>query len=85
MHSFTRGNSAHFEDDSSAVNLSAVCDTNNVDPTCLRTYYGTLGYTPKAVDKVKVALSNYLGESSNRSDARIYLEMYRPDAVAGMF
>lgn len=50
---------------------------------CLRTLYGTINYVPKATNKTSMAISNYLGELSIRSDAKIYLEKYRPDAVAG--
>ena len=63
--------------------VDQVCNTSAVTPLCLRTLYGTVNYEPQALDKNQVGLSNYLGELNNRSDARIYLERYRPEAVAG--
>lgn len=63
--------------------VADVCDTENVTPECIRTYYGTIDYVPKAAGKNQVALTDYDGESSNRSDTRIFLEMFRPDAVQG--
>ncbi|KAF2718833.1 tripeptidyl peptidase-like protein [Polychaeton citri CBS 116435] len=62
--------------------VSSVCNTSLVTPLCLRTYYGTYDYTPQVPGKSKVALCNYLGESNNRSDTRIFLNKYRPEAVS---
>lgn len=61
--------------------VDAVCDTRNVTPLCLRTLYGTVNYKPQVPGKNQLGLANYLGEVNNRSDARIYLEKYRPEAV----
>jgi len=63
--------------------VANACDSNNVTPLCIRTYYGTFDYIPQVPGKNKVALSNYLGESSNRSDVGIFLKSFRPDAVKG--
>jgi len=57
------------------------CDPEAVTPACLRNLYGTIDYVPKALDKNKMALTNYLGEVSNYSDTRLFLSKYRPDAV----
>lgn len=62
--------------------LSQVCNTNLVTPTCLRTLYGTIDYIPKAPGKNQVALNNYDGQTSNRSDVALFLSQYRPDAVS---
>ena len=65
-----------------AVNVSGVCNATHVTPTCLRTVYGTIDYTPQVPGKNKVALTDYLGESNNRTDTRLFLQKYRPDAVS---
>ncbi len=62
--------------------LSQVCNTGSVTPTCLRTLYGTIDYIPKAPGKNQVALNNYDGQTSNRSDVALFLSQYRPDAVS---
>lgn len=62
--------------------LSQVCNTASVTPTCLRTLYGTIDYTPKAPGKNRIALNNYDGQTSNRSDVALFLSQYRPDAVS---
>lgn len=76
-----------FESKAPAVpaNLSAVCDVENVTPDCLRSLYGTIDYTPKSAGKNKVGLNDFLGESNNRSDVKIFLETYRPDAVSAAY
>ncbi|MCJ1442334.1 MAG: hypothetical protein MMC23_002828 [Stictis urceolatum] len=61
--------------------VATACNASAVTPLCLRTLYKTLDYKPKAAGKNKVALTNYLSETNNRSDVRIFLERYRPDAV----
>lgn len=62
--------------------LAQVCNAKSVTPTCLRTLYGTIDYTPKASGKNRVALNNYDGQTSNRSDVALFLSKYRPDAVS---
>ena len=62
--------------------VAAACNTSAVTPFCLRTLYGTANYTPQAPEKNAIAMTNFLGESSNRSDIRIFLERFRPDAVS---
>jgi len=61
---------------------STVCDTSLVTPLCLRTLYGTIDYKPAAAGKNKVGLNNFLGESNNRSDTKLFLQQYRPEAVS---
>jgi len=61
--------------------LAQVCNTTPVTPICLRTLYGTIDYNPKMPGKNKVALNNYDGQTSNRSDVAVFLSQYRPDAV----
>jgi len=61
--------------------VAAACNPALVTPDCLRTFYGTINYTVQT--KSEVALCDYLGEVNLRSDVKQYLEMFRPDAVAG--
>lgn len=66
-----------------AGTVAEVCDVNLVTPTCIRTLYGTVNYTVQAADKNSMALNNFLGEVNLRSDARLDLLAYRPEAVSG--
>lgn len=61
--------------------VTQACNGDAVTPTCLRTLYGTLNYTPQAPGKNQVGLTNWLGETNNRSDVYTFLQQYRPDAV----
>ena len=63
------------------LTVAQACDLNGITPTCLRTLYGTIDYTPKVPGKNQIALNNYLGETSNRSDVSIFLQKYRPEAA----
>lgn len=65
--------------------LDQVCNVTAVTPLCLRTLYGTVDYKVKAAGLNKVALNNFLGESNNRSDVKIFLENYRPEAAAAAY
>ena len=65
--------------------IAAVCNTTLVTPLCLRTLYGTVNYTVQAASKNKMALNDFLGQLNNRSDASIYLEMFRPEAAAAAY
>jgi tripeptidyl-peptidase-1 len=62
-----------------------VCNTSAVTPLCLRTLYGTVDYTPRSAGKNKVGLNDFLGESNNRSDVKLFLEQYRPEAAAAAY
>ena len=68
-------------DSDKELTVAQACSGSSITPTCLRTLYGTLNYTPRASGKNQVGLTNYLGETSNRSDVHIFLQRYRPDAV----
>lgn len=62
---------------------AAACNVSRVTPGCLRTFYGTANYTVQTKDgEVHMALTDYLGEVNLRSDTEIYLQMFRPEAVA---
>lgn len=62
--------------------VSKICNASAVLPDCIRTLYGTIDYKPQAAGKNKVGIANYLGETSNRSDIRLFLERYRADGVS---
>lgn len=64
-----------------AASVDAVCNTTWVTPTCLRTLYGTIDYHPQSTDKNTVAMNNFLGEVSIRSDTKLYLQNFRPEAL----
>jgi tripeptidyl-peptidase I len=63
--------------------VAEACDPKLVTPNCLRTFYGTFNYTPKATKREFISLNDFLGELNNRSDAAIYLSKFRPDALVG--
>ena len=44
-----------------------------------------VNYKPGAGDKNQIGLCDYLGEINNRSDTKIYLEDFRPDAVSAAY
>ncbi|KAH9214734.1 tripeptidyl peptidase-like protein [Leptodontidium sp. 2 PMI_412] len=62
--------------------LADVCNVNLVSPECLRTLYGTIDYIAQSASKNRVGMTNYLGETSVRSDVSIFLSRFRPDASA---
>ena len=68
--------------DSVDVAVPKACNTSAVTPLCLRTFYGTKGYTPQVPGKNMVGLTDFLLEANNRSDVQLFLEMYRKDAVS---
>ena len=63
----------------------SACNTSLVTPTCLRTLYGTIDYTPKVPGVNKMGLNDFLGESNNRSDTHLFLQQYRPEAAAAAY
>ena len=65
--------------------IAAVCNFSAVTPTCLRTLYATIDYTPQSAGKNQIGLNDFLGETNNRSDTLKFLEMFRPDAVSAAY
>ncbi|KAF2089662.1 tripeptidyl peptidase-like protein [Saccharata proteae CBS 121410] len=63
------------------ASVADVCDEDEVTPDCLRTFYGTIDYTPQVPGTSMVGLTDYLEEANNRSDVYYFLTRYRPDAV----
>ena len=68
--------------DSANLGVAQVCNASAVTPLCLRTLYGTKSYKPQAAGKNQVGLTDFLMEANNRSDVRIFLQKYRPDAIS---
>ncbi|KAH0345038.1 tripeptidyl-peptidase 1 precursor, partial [Aureobasidium melanogenum] len=76
---------------SSTCDVSILCNvtaTNSAGATitatsldCLRCLYGTLSYVPKVPDRNMIGVTNYLNETQKRSDLRLYLEKFRPEAA----
>ena len=68
--------------DSADAAVPKVCNTTFVTPLCLRTFYGTKGYKPQVPGKNQIGLTDFLGEANNRSDVRIFLNMFRKGAAS---
>lgn len=66
----------------SNMSVAQACNASAVTPLCLRTLYGTYDYTPKVPGVNKIGLTDYLGETNNRSDVYLFLEKFRPEAVS---
>lgn len=78
-----RVSTKHLEIRDSSSNVPAECNGTLITPDCLRKFYGTYDYVPKAARENSIGLTDFLGNSNNRSDTRLFLEKYRPDAVDG--
>ncbi|KAI1379250.1 tripeptidyl-peptidase [Hypoxylon crocopeplum] len=62
--------------------IAQACNRLAISPLCIRTMYGTLGYTAQVPEKNGIGLVNYHGQSNNRSDLDMFLKTYRKDAAA---
>ncbi|KAE9991424.1 hypothetical protein EG327_011727 [Venturia inaequalis] len=62
--------------------LSSICNITFTSLECVRTLYGTIDYVPKVPEKQKLGITNYLNETNNRADIKLYLETQRPEAVS---
>lgn len=67
------------------IGIAAACNFSAVTPDCLRTLYETIDYFPQVPGKNKIGLNDFLGETNNRSDTEIFLQMFRPDAVSAAY
>lgn len=65
--------------------VAQACDVSAVTPLCLRALYGTINYQPRVPGRNKIGLTNYLGETSNRSDISLFLNQFRPEAAEAAF
>ncbi|KUJ06660.1 tripeptidyl peptidase-like protein [Mollisia scopiformis] len=72
-------------DTQSKATVDQACNVTNVTPTCLRTLYGTIDYTPKSAGENQIGLTNYLSEANNRSDVNLFLTRFRPEAAGAAF
>ena len=68
-----------------ATTLKSVCNFNAMTPKCLRTLYNTIDYIPQSLRNNSIAFTNFLGQVSNRTDARSFLQNFRPDAIDSAF
>lgn len=66
---------------SEGASIEEICGGGYVTPDCVRTLYKTKDYQVQAADRNQMAFTNYLGEVNIRSDARLMLEKYRPEAA----
>ena len=67
------------------ITVSQACNASLVTPLCLRTLYGTINYVPQVPGRNKVGLTDYLGETNNRSDVSLFLKQFRPEAAPAAF
>ncbi|EST07407.1 Peptidase S53, propeptide [Kalmanozyma brasiliensis GHG001] len=58
----------------------AACNTSAVTNLCLRTFYKTVNYVPKAASKMSLGVSGFLGQWANFADFSGFLKEQRPDA-----
>jgi len=66
------------------TNLNGVCNWEGVTPTCLRTLYGTIDYTPQSADS-HIGFTNYLGQVTNRNDTALFLQQFRKEAISSAY
>ncbi|KZS89734.1 secreted peptidase-S8 [Sistotremastrum niveocremeum HHB9708] len=67
------------------VNITALCNVTLVTNLCLRTFYGSVDYVPKAVGRNQVGVTGYLGETALKADLQMFLAAERPDASGHTF
>jgi tripeptidyl-peptidase I len=67
--------------------LSSACNISSVKPDCFGHLYNTHGYTVQSANNNSIAFTNFLGQVPIPSDAVLFAQKYRPDAVnqAGTF
>ncbi|RDX48143.1 subtilisin-like protein [Lentinus brumalis] len=56
-----------------------------ITPSCLRTLYNTVNYTPKATSKNSIGIAGYLDEFANHADLQTFFNRFRTDVVAQNF
>ncbi|KAH0362604.1 tripeptidyl-peptidase 1 precursor, partial [Aureobasidium melanogenum] len=81
----------HHTKNSSTCSVSNLCNVTGTNLAgdivtatsldCLRCLYGTIDYVPKVPDRNMIGVTNYLNETQARSDLRLYLEEFRPEAA----
>ena len=68
-------------DAANTTTIRSACNFGGMTPKCLRTLYNTINYKPQSSHDNSIAFNNFLGQVSNRSDTRTFLQSFRPDAV----
>ncbi|KAK2067280.1 hypothetical protein P8C59_001036 [Phyllachora maydis] len=71
------------------TSIRAVCNISSVTPACFETLYHTQGYKTQASGAGecggnRVGFTNYLGQHPIPSDLRLFLQKYRPEALASV-
>ncbi|QDS69534.1 hypothetical protein FKW77_007609 [Venturia effusa] len=61
------------------TSVATLCQETLVSTDCLRALYRTINYKPKASSRNRMAIANYLGETTLKSDLNTYLQEFRPD------
>ncbi|KAK5169014.1 uncharacterized protein LTR77_006323 [Saxophila tyrrhenica] len=69
------------DDEASGASISKICNISFTTPKCIRTLYGTIDYKPQVPGKNKIGITNYLNETSKRSDVAKFLRNFRPAAA----
>ncbi|WFD42619.1 tripeptidyl-peptidase I [Malassezia psittaci] len=59
------------------------CNASKVTNQCLRDFYGTADYKPKAASKTHIGIAGFLNETANYQDLDLFLQSQRPDALRG--
>ncbi|KAH8979410.1 subtilisin-like protein [Lactarius akahatsu] len=60
-------------------------DIEPVTPSFLRWIYKTEGYEPAAIDRNKLGVAGFIGDSPSPLDLRLFMTAYRTDAVTATF
>jgi tripeptidyl-peptidase I len=74
---FVQSGSTQVEDISQGQSTSAAVPSSScntvITPSCLRTLYNTISYTPAATNVNKLGVAGYLNEYANRADLQVRL------------
>ncbi|KAH9031110.1 peptidase S8/S53 domain-containing protein [Lactarius pseudohatsudake] len=65
--------------------LSRRDDIEPVTPSFLRWIYKTLGYEPAAIDRNKLGVAGFIGDSPSPIDLRLFMTAHRTDAVTATY
>ncbi|KAH9035912.1 peptidase S8/S53 domain-containing protein [Lactarius pseudohatsudake] len=65
--------------------LSRRDDIGLITPSVLRWIYSTLGYKPAAIDRNKLGVAGFVGDSPSPVDLRLFMAAHRTDAVTATY
>ncbi|KAH9011452.1 subtilisin-like protein [Lactarius hengduanensis] len=65
--------------------LSRRDDIGLITPSILRWIYSTLGYKPAAIDRNKLGVAGFVGDSPSPVDLRLFMAAHRTDAVTATY